>query len=211
MADPLSVVASSFAVVGVADIVLRTCLKCRQFLSDIEDAPTSIENLQTCLRNNTSLVQTLRNHVQDLESNASAADLVELQPAIDQFDITIKQLRRETDTLFVRCLKYNKMSKKWANVRHVLAERDIRKTTEQMERAKATLSVVLSLIEGYVRSEDKLKEFVSGLYTLECRDRCSEILGSIILLKRLGAGVRCIFRSVQTLTQDVQENICHRS
>jgi hypothetical protein len=63
MADPLSVVASSFAVVGVADIVLRTCLKCRQFLSDIEDAPTSIETLETCLRSNISLVQTLRNHV----------------------------------------------------------------------------------------------------------------------------------------------------
>lgn len=148
--DPLSVAASSFAVVGVADVVLRTCLKCQKFLSDIEDAPVSIENLRTCLRNNTSLVQTLKKHMQDIDSTASPEDRAELGPAIEQFNIAIRSLRRETDMLLVRCLKYSKMMKTWANVRHVLAEKDIRKTTERMEQAKSTLSIVLSLVEGYV-------------------------------------------------------------
>ncbi|KAF2440247.1 hypothetical protein P171DRAFT_435078 [Karstenula rhodostoma CBS 690.94] len=148
MTDPFSVAASSFAVVGVADVVLRTCLKCHQFLSDIEDAPASIDDLKTCLRNNTSLVQTLRKHIQDLEATASPSDRAELQPAIEQFKVAIGLLRREMATLLARASKYNRMRKTWANVRHVLAEKDIRKTTERMEHAKSTLSVALSLVEG---------------------------------------------------------------
>lgn len=150
MADPFSLAASSFAIIGVADVVLRACLKCHQFLSDVQDAPTAIDDLKTSLRNSTSLLQALKSHVQQIEASASLQHRAELAPAFEQFAIGIKSLRRETDKLLIRCLKYSKMKKTRANVRHVLAEKDIRKTNEQVEHAKSTLSVALSLVEGYV-------------------------------------------------------------
>lgn len=152
MADPFSIAASSFAVLGVADVVLRTCLKCHRFLSDIQDAPASVETLTICLLNNTSLVQSLKKHIYGLKSTASPVEIIELQPAIEHFKTAIGALRREMDTLSGRFLKYNRMSKTWANVKHVVGEKEVRKIIERMEHSKSILSVALSLVEGSVCS-----------------------------------------------------------
>ncbi|KAL1612091.1 hypothetical protein SLS60_000314 [Paraconiothyrium brasiliense] len=154
MSDPLSIAASSLAVVGAADVVLRAGVECYHFLSDIQKAPASIEHLKSSLENTTALVETLRKHIQkhirDSGSSVPSADLVELQPVFKQFNSTIVTLQRDLKPLSVRAAKYSKMSKTWASIRHVLEEKDIQKISERIAQSKSSLSITLSLIEGWV-------------------------------------------------------------
>ncbi|KAJ4357341.1 uncharacterized protein N0V89_001916 [Didymosphaeria variabile] len=142
----------SLAVVGAADVVLRVGVECYHFLSDIDKAPASIENLTASLENTTALVETLKKHIQkhirDSGSSVPSADLVELQPVVKQFNTAIITLQRDIKPLTLRTARYGKMRKTWASFRHVLEEKDIRKISERIESSKSSLSITLSLMEG---------------------------------------------------------------
>jgi len=152
MADPFSITASSFAVVGVADVVLRASIECCRFLSEINGAPAEIDRLQTCIKENMGLVDTLKEHLDDLRTPASAMSLsaIDSSSALNSFNSSIRAIHRELNALRALANRYGLGDKSWARVKWVLDERKISKSLENLERSKFTLSVALSLVEGFV-------------------------------------------------------------
>lgn len=152
MADPFSITASSFAVVGAADVVVRLSLECHRFLSEIKDAPEEIDRLRTSIKENRELVDTLMKHLADLRDPTSSisSSTIDLSPAINQTNSSVRALQRELNALLLLSKKYNGGNKTWERVKWVLDERKISKCLERLERTKSTLGVVLLLLEGFV-------------------------------------------------------------
>ena len=150
MADPLSITASSFAVVGVVDVVLRASVECCRFLSEIKGAPAEIGGLQSCIKNNIELLRALKKHVDELQDPASAMCLsaAELNTTLSGFTSSLRALQRELNTLQVLARKYNSNDRVWTRVKFVLDARKISKSLERLDRSKSTLNVTLSLVEG---------------------------------------------------------------
>ncbi|KAF2474987.1 uncharacterized protein BDR25DRAFT_255524, partial [Lindgomyces ingoldianus] len=154
MPDPLSIAASSFAVVGVADFVLRASIECCRFLSEIKDAPDEISRLQISIKENKQLVNALKTHLNDLRDPASLISFsaVELNQAFDGFNTSVRALKRELNNLLGLEKRHNGVDKTWGRVKWLLDERKVRKSLEKLEWSKSTLSVSLSLVEGFVDS-----------------------------------------------------------
>ncbi|KAF2785996.1 hypothetical protein K505DRAFT_205690, partial [Melanomma pulvis-pyrius CBS 109.77] len=152
MPDPLSLAASSFAVIGVADVVLRVGVECCRFLSEIKDAPAEIDSLRTCIKDNLQLVDTLKKHSDDLRDPAPPMSLpaTDASSALDGFNSSIRALHRELNALQALAKKHSGIDKTWARVKWILDERKINKSLEKLERSKSTLGVALSLLEGFV-------------------------------------------------------------
>lgn len=154
MPDPFSIAASSFAVVGVADVVLRASVECYRFLSEIKDAPAEIDKLRLCIKENEELVRALKDYLNESRNPAStiSASAVDLNLVLDRFGSSVRALQRELNTLVVLTKKYRGTTKTWGRIKWLLDERKICKTLERVERSKSTLSVALSLVEGFVDS-----------------------------------------------------------
>lgn len=152
MAEPLSTAASAFAIVGVADVVLRATVECHRFLSGIKDAPAEIKELQACLQENKQLFKALIKHLEDLRDLTSSISAFarESSSALDGLTSAIRALDRELKALQISIKKYNGHDKTWARVKWVLDNRKISKSVEKLERSKSTLSVFLALVEGFV-------------------------------------------------------------
>jgi hypothetical protein len=119
MADPFSIAASSFAVVGVADIVLRASIECCRFLSEIKGAPAEIDRLQTRIKENMGLVDTLKEHLNDLRTPASAMSLsvIDSSSALDGFNSSVRAIHREQNALRALAKRYGMSDKTWARVK----------------------------------------------------------------------------------------------
>lgn len=150
MADPFSIVASSFAVVGVTDVVLRLSAECYRFLSDIKDAPAEIVRLRNCVKDNEQLLVSLKRHVDELR--CSGAMISPPTPAsnsdLDGLPASIRALQRELGNLKSLAKKHGGRDKTWARIKWVLDDRKVNKSVEKLESTKATLSLALALVQG---------------------------------------------------------------
>ncbi|KAH7139279.1 hypothetical protein B0J11DRAFT_610664 [Dendryphion nanum] len=150
MADPFSIVASSFAVVGVTDVVLRLSAECYRFLSDIKDAPAEIVRLRNCIKDNDQLLVSLKRHLDELR--CSAAMISPPTPAsnsdLDGLPASIRALQRELGNLKSLVKKHGGGDKTWARIKWVLDDRKVNKSVEKLESTKATLSLALALVQG---------------------------------------------------------------
>lgn len=92
MIEPFSVAASSFAVVGLADVVLRAGKEFCQFLDAIKDAPTELERLRSCIHDNTLLVEESKRYWEDLKDHASltSSSTTTLSRALPQFTSALR-------------------------------------------------------------------------------------------------------------------------
>lgn len=148
MSDPLSVAASAFAVVGVADVVLRTSIELRRFLSEIKDAPKEVEWLKNCLDDTSRLLNASKKCLQDLQNSTplTTSSNIDVTGAVEQFSTTIRSLDREFKTLITISKKHKLGNKSWARVKWVLDERKVEKTLQKMEYSKSTLTNALVLV-----------------------------------------------------------------
>jgi hypothetical protein len=150
MADPLSLAASSFANIGVADVALRAGVGARRFLSDIKDAPAEVERLRKCVADNTRLVEDSKQCLEWLGSDPwsirPSAYVIDLSGTVDLLRSTIRSLGREWDLLVKLAQKYGGTNKSWGKVRWVLDDRTIQKSIQRLEASKTTLNTVLSLL-----------------------------------------------------------------
>jgi hypothetical protein len=152
MPDPFSVAASSFAVVGVVDVLLRASVECCRFLSEIKGAPEEIDRLRTSITENNQLFETSKKYLDDLQNPTSPicspdAD-VQLSQALDQLKSSLRALQREIEALSILAKRFSGKDKAWMRFKFLLDTKKINKCLEKLERTKSTLSVVLSLVEG---------------------------------------------------------------
>ena len=73
MADPLSFSSGIFAVVGLADVVLRARRVCYQFLNAIKDAPSEVQRLRCCVEEISFLVENSRQYCKELRRSLLSA------------------------------------------------------------------------------------------------------------------------------------------
>ena len=152
MTDPFSMAASSFAVVGVADVVLRASVELCRFLSEIKDAPAEVERLRDFVMENTLLVEHSKQFLEELKRrppSASALD-VNLSGALYLFTSAIRALRRELNALAILARKHNGSNKSWGRIKWVLDERKINKSFLAFETSKTTLNNALALVSRFV-------------------------------------------------------------
>jgi len=185
MADPLSIAASSFAVVGAVDVVLRVSVECGRFLSEIKDAPAEIDALRIYIAENRQLVETLKKRLEELKISP-ILPTANLASAFAMFTSSVRALQRELNALQMLAKKYSRIDKTWTKLKWVLDARKTIKSIEKLERSKSTLSVALSLVEGSVN-----------------------LLHSSIGLFYINKGVICRKRS--GLTQTQLENVIQQS
>lgn len=146
MAEPFSMVASSFAVVGLADVVLRAGDQIYQFLNAIKDAPAEIENLKSSIHENIVLVQYSKGYWEELRqllSSLNPSTITSLSNTLPHLNSVLKALHRELSRLSTVIKRYKGPSKIWGNIRFVLDEQKIQRSLQRLEGLKLNFVVVL--------------------------------------------------------------------
>lgn len=146
MSGALETAASAFAIVGVVDVLIRSCREVFGFLSEVKDAPENI----------TKLSMSISDTIQLSRASKLCLDKLHVQPvalpnseAILTLESAIKALNRETHALKVLIAKY-KGNKTWSRVKYVLSDIKIKKATTHLEANKSVLSAALTLACKYV-------------------------------------------------------------
>jgi hypothetical protein len=141
MSGAFEAAAGAFAVVGVADVLVRTGRELYSFLCDIADAPEDILRLRETIEEIMHLYQAARKCQEDLKyyitSKAPDSALFSLESAT-------KALNRELKNLSRMITKF-KGTKTWSRVKYVLSEAKVNKAIGNLEGAKALLGGALTL------------------------------------------------------------------
>ena len=97
MAEMLAVASGAFAVVGLADVVVRASREVCQFLDAIKNAPAEVERLKNAIRDNTLLVEATQQYCRDLtdqDKSPASPPPTDLSQALPQFTSALYDLRR---------------------------------------------------------------------------------------------------------------------
>jgi hypothetical protein len=148
MAEPFSLVASSFAVVGLAYGVLWAGKECCQFLNAIKDAPIEVKQFQCSNHDNILLVEDSKRYWDDLKESASltSSTTTALNRAFPQFKSSLRALDRELVAFATFTKRHNGNIKSWGRIKWVLDERKILKYLQKFEASKSTLVAALVLV-----------------------------------------------------------------
>lgn len=148
MADPLSLAAGSFAVVGVVDVVLRASVECCRFLSALKDAPEEIGRLQSCIETNKALVESFKTHLGEQRGLAAALSATHAEEALKLFESSIKSFDRELSALKLLATRYAAKRKLWGSIKYHLDDRKVNQSLRNLENAKSGLCAAFSLVGG---------------------------------------------------------------
>ena len=159
MSDLLSVSASAFAVVGLADVVLRTGRECCQFLCAIRDAPSEVRRLQNCVQETALLVHNSKKYCEELKVSTLSTQSSSCPPASNQvialFTSASKGLKREYSALEIVAKRHNATAKTWGRIKWVLDERRLAKSLSRLEASKSSLVAALIFVGRLVDSSAK--------------------------------------------------------
>lgn len=153
MADPISTVASSFAVVGLTDVVIRAGKEIYNLLIAITHAPAEVESLRCCIHDNLLLVKDLKLYWQELRASASSppsATTPALNRALPLFRSALETLNRELTSLAAFHKRHGDITNSKGRFKWVLDEPRILKYLQRLESSKSTLVAALVLVGRYV-------------------------------------------------------------
>lgn len=136
------VAAGAFAVVGVADVLVRTGREVYSFLRDVADAPNEIQRLSEVIQEITLLAGTSKQCLNDLKAHTTGGSPT---GAIASFEAAFKALSRELHSVRTLILRF-KGKITWANVKYVLRSS---KSIGNLENAKSLLAAALTLACRY--------------------------------------------------------------
>ena len=151
MSDPLSVTASAFAVVGLADVVSRASKGCYQFLCAIRDAPSDVQQLKYCIEETALLLQSTQKYCNELKTQASAGSAepptARAAPShvISQFTLALRGLQREFLALDRVAKKHKAVASSWGKLKWVFDERRLGQSLSKLQNSKSTLAAALLL------------------------------------------------------------------
>ena len=155
MADPLSVSAGSFAVVGVLDVVLRAGRGLHAFFGAIKDAPRDLDELKRSLGDVILLVADVQAYRRALENSPlNAVPITSMNPnSKPQPQITLmaalRSLQRELSSLTALVKRHKDLANPWEKLKYMLDEKKIRASVQKLETFKSTLNSVLGVIGRY--------------------------------------------------------------
>jgi hypothetical protein len=143
MSGAFEIAGGSFAVLGAADVLVRSGLKIYDFLRDVAGAPKEIDCLRELLDDVMRLLKaSLECHADLTSRNPSTTP----SQAAALLDSAMKRLDRELKRINQVILKFNgKGSMRWNNVKHVLDKTNLEKMRKNLAEAKALLASALTL------------------------------------------------------------------
>jgi hypothetical protein len=142
----LETAAGAFAVVGVADVLVRTGRELYNFLCDIADAPDDIKRLRELIKETVLLHQTSKKCQDDLQTRSASSTVT---GAVRLLGSATKALDRELQSLKFLIAKF-KGGRTWSRVKYVLSEAKMNKAIGRLEHAKVLLANALTLACRYV-------------------------------------------------------------
>ena len=113
MADPASLSASVFAVLGFADVAIRAGNECCRFLSAIRDAPSRVQSLRHCVEETALLAESSKRYCAGLKSSSSATASDQV---IAQFTSALRALNREFSALEALSKRYIGSTTSWGKI-----------------------------------------------------------------------------------------------
>lgn len=143
MSGAFEAAAGAFAVVGVADVLVRTGLKLYNFLNDVVDAPEELVRLREAIGDTLQLYQTSTKCHDDLKCRVASRSS---GSAVLSLDRANKALSRELQSLKLLLAKFKDGEKTtWSRVKFTLSEAKVKKATGSLERAKTLLASSLTV------------------------------------------------------------------
>lgn len=139
MSGAFETAAGAFAVVGVADVVIRTGRELYRFFSDVAEAPAELQRLNESIRDTVQLVEALKKRA----PTKVDADIVA------SVETAVKALDRELKSIKLSLAKFKGAKTTWSKIRFTLDDRKVAKALVNLERAKSLLGNSLTIIYGY--------------------------------------------------------------
>ncbi|KAI4696007.1 uncharacterized protein J4E88_000178 [Alternaria novae-zelandiae] len=156
MSGSLEVAAGIFAIIGVADVVVRMGREVHGFLRDIAGAPEEIDRLCTTVKETALLAETVK---QLLDTVACRKQPNATNHMVALFESALKSLQRELQNLRILSARFRSGGKTWSRVKYVLDERKISKMFNNLERSKNLLANSLH-VASRQRSDDQHLELL---------------------------------------------------
>jgi hypothetical protein len=146
MSGSLELAAGIFALVGVADVVVRTGREIHGFLREIAGAPEDIDRLCVTVKETALLAETAKQLLDTLacRKSADATDQI-----VGLFESSLKSLQRELQNLRILSARFRGVSKTWSRIKYVLDERKVHKMLTNLERSKSLLASSLQVASRY--------------------------------------------------------------
>jgi hypothetical protein len=141
MSGAFEAAAGAFAVVGVADVLVRTGRELYGFLCDLAGAPEEIIRLREIIKETTILHAAAQKCQQDVKDPSTS---IAPGNAVTLLESASKALNRELQSLKRLVAKF-KGSKTWTRVKYVLGEAKVSKAIANLEGVKALLGSALTL------------------------------------------------------------------
>lgn len=139
MSGAFETAVGAFAVVGVADVVIRTGRELYRFFSDVAEAPAELQRLNESIRDTVQLVEALKKRA----PTKVDADIVA------SVETAVKALDRELKSIKLSLAKFKGVKTTWSKIRFTLDDRKVAKALVNLERAKSLLGNSLTIIYGY--------------------------------------------------------------
>ncbi|KAJ4993855.1 hypothetical protein SVAN01_00909 [Stagonosporopsis vannaccii] len=145
MSGAFEIAAGAFAVVGVADVLIRSGRELYSFLQRIDDAPEDARKLQQTIEETVALVNASKACLERLAQHpdAASADKVTLS-----FRQALNSLERELKSLKILVAKIRGTTKKWDRIKFVLDQNRVAKALQRLEHSKLSITAALSLGNG---------------------------------------------------------------
>lgn len=142
MSGALETAACAFAVVGVADAVVRTARELCSFFCDVHDAPKEVEKLKESIQDTIQLVEALKKRT-----------TVNVDPMLmKSVEMAVKTLSRELQSIKLSVAKFKGAKTTWSKIKFSFDDRKISKALVNLERSKTLLANALTIVYGYVQS-----------------------------------------------------------
>jgi hypothetical protein len=141
MSGAFEAAAGAFAVVGVADVLVRTGRELYSFLGDVADAPEEIGRLREVIQETLLLYQNSKSCQHRFATSRATAGAVAATASLES---ATKALNRELQALKIIAKKY-KGVKTWRNFQFALGKTRLNKANQTLEQAKSLLTSSLTL------------------------------------------------------------------
>lgn len=148
-AEPFSLAANVFAVVGAADVVFRSAIELSRLLSRMKSSMTTLSSIMDSLEGLTLALQETRAWAEtfkqsDLAQGAGRVAPSELLPILDKCNKVLNELTVRAK-YFLEGNWYNRITFTWN-------EADIRQSSQLLENFKSTLTLLVCSRTRYVVS-----------------------------------------------------------
>jgi hypothetical protein len=184
MSGAFETAAGAFAVVGVADVLVRTGHEVIGFLCDVADAPEDISRLHKAIEETVILAQGAIQCLNNLKARRATTTTTGGVAALES---STKALNREVQALRLLIGKF-KGNRTWSRVKYVLSETKVTKAIRNLEHSKSQLASAVALAGRYVTPSKRGLAFGSFLLWLTVLYSELSALGHATIEKSMRTG-----------------------